>query len=201
MAFAGIMFRSRNCFSRGRMRRCTTSSATINRGSATRKRTWVSMSNRNGTPVLPRHRFPSSPESSSSGSQANSAMTMMRWRTIISASSVRCAFRKSWKSGPPRTSEKSGGLRRRSQLSEGSALRVFISGLLVNLTTARRKHMLIYCSWMLLLHSLRTLPPAPVREIPAGRSVATGGVRLLDKGKGRQGRCSSKDRLLPGRQL
>ena len=39
MALSGISLRSRNCCSMGRMRRCTTSSAMINRGITTRKRT------------------------------------------------------------------------------------------------------------------------------------------------------------------
>ena len=52
---------------------------------------------------------PSSADSTRSGSQASSEMTMMRWRTSISASSDRCARRRSWKSGPPRTREKSCG--------------------------------------------------------------------------------------------
>jgi hypothetical protein len=38
-----------------------------------------------------------------------SAMMVTRWRTIVSASSDRCALRRNWKSGPPKTSEKSLG--------------------------------------------------------------------------------------------
>jgi hypothetical protein len=55
IAYSGINLRSRNCCSRGRMRRWTTSSAIINRGKATKKRMWTSTSSRNGTVALPRN--------------------------------------------------------------------------------------------------------------------------------------------------
>ena len=54
---------------------------------------------------------------------------MMRRRTIIIASSDKCARRRSWKSGPPRTSEKSGVPRRKSGSSFDSSVSVFICGL------------------------------------------------------------------------
>ena len=68
---------------------------------------WTSMSCRKDTAALPPRSCPSRADSSRSGSQASSAMTTMRCRTCSSASSDRCARTRNWKSGPPRTSEKS----------------------------------------------------------------------------------------------
>ena len=127
MALSGIRWRSRNCFTTNRMRWCTTSSATINSGSATRKRTCTSRSSKKGTAALPPSACPSRAESTKSGSQANSESTRMRWRTSISASSARCARRSNWKSGPPRTSEKSCGSR--SSLSPDTGVEDVMCGL------------------------------------------------------------------------
>ena len=73
--------RSRNCRISGRIRWCTTSSATRSRGSAKRNRTWTSMSVRKGTRTESPHACPWSAERIRSGSQTNSGMRMVRART------------------------------------------------------------------------------------------------------------------------
>jgi len=112
MALSGINSRSRNCFTTRRVRRWTTSSAAINRGTATGNGRELPRRAGKARPHS-RQQMSFQAESTRSGSQANSEMTMMRWRTSSSASSDRCARSKSWNSGPPRTSEKSCGALRR----------------------------------------------------------------------------------------
>jgi len=94
----GDQFAFQELLHQGRMRRCTTSSAMTSRAQPTRA--WYEpphLQERYGGG--PASRRPSRAQSTSSGSQASSAMARMRWRTIISASSDRCARRRSWKSG------------------------------------------------------------------------------------------------------
>ena len=102
-------FRSRNRCGRGRMRRCTTNSATINNGSAPGsgceppRPSGMGRTRRRPTGALPERKAPGA------AARPAATMTTMRWRTNPNASSAKCARRRSWKSGPPRTSEKSDG--------------------------------------------------------------------------------------------
>ena len=129
MALSGIRWRSRNCCTSGPHASVHHQLGTDQQG----QRHQVTDVNfhieqeRYGRP--PPSTRPSRAESTRSGSQANSEMTMMRRRTIIIASSDRCARRRSWKSGPPRTSEKSGVSRSRTDPTLDSGVGVFTSGL------------------------------------------------------------------------
>ena len=71
--------RSRNCRTTGRIRWWITSSATMSRGRATRKRIWTPMSFRKGT-LTPSHACPLSPDRISSGSQTTTATATSRRR-------------------------------------------------------------------------------------------------------------------------
>jgi hypothetical protein len=90
------MPRSRNCATIARVRPCTTSSAAMRMGSATRKRVCDSMSRRKGrVPGGPTARPPAA-DSISNGTQATTVMTQIRRQSCSSAGPLRCARRKSW---------------------------------------------------------------------------------------------------------
>jgi hypothetical protein len=104
---SAISPRSTNCRTTGRIRSCTTSSATMSRGSATRNRTCASTSNKKGTRTAVPHARPPTADRISRGSHANSGMATIRRRKSSRVLPDRCARRMSWYNGPPSTSEKS----------------------------------------------------------------------------------------------
>ncbi len=75
-------------------------------GSATRNRTWTSMSSRKGTLTTAPPTRPPQTYRISSGSQSNSETRTIRQRKSSSASPDRWACRMIWYSGPPTTTEK-----------------------------------------------------------------------------------------------
>src|SRR5439155_25313561 len=81
-------------------------SARMSRGSATRSRTCASKSFKNDIPPPPKAR-PSSADRTRSGSQATKVIATTRRLTRSSGGRARRVLRRSWYSGPPRTSENS----------------------------------------------------------------------------------------------
>ena len=168
-AASGIRPRSKNWRTVAPIRLWTSSSATTSRGSATSRRACSPTSWRNVSVTRSPQAAPSTTDRSRSGAQATRVSTRTRRCNSSSASPLRRDRRQTWYSGPPRTSEKSGGAAARG--SSEVVMRMLLAGTVRSTLTGCRVRAYLprtaspRASQPLAAAAPRSAAPAPISRV------------------------------------